>query len=110
MARSLLPGSELTSRTQSQAISERTGLPGRFAPDPDTVVPGSGQAKSPVSASTQSQQPAPHLRVVSRREKGKSCPTRPRGKETAFRVPQGGAAVGVRDALGGAPGRFVSSG
>jgi hypothetical protein len=28
----------------------------------------------------------------------------------AFRVPQGGAAVGVRDALGGAPGRFVRSG
>jgi hypothetical protein len=32
------------------------------------------------------------------------------GREVAFRVPQGGAAVGVRDVLGGAPGRFVSSG
>jgi hypothetical protein len=52
---------------------------------------------------------APHLRVVSRKEKGKSS-LPGRSKEKAFHVPQGGAAVGVRDAIGRPPRRFVSAG
>ena len=36
----------------------------------------------------------PHLRVVSRRERGKKLPYPARGREEAFPVPQGGAAVG----------------
>lgn len=49
---------------------------------------------SGMQAPPQLQVPAPHLRVVSRRERGKKLPYPARGREEAFPVPQGGAAVG----------------
>lgn len=69
----------------------RGGLPGPSGPDPGTVGDVVGQLGIPVTVTAigvvkppQLQVPAPHLRVVSRREKGKSCPTGPHGQVGVF--------------------------
>ena len=63
-------------------VGKLSGLPGPSGPDPGTVVRAGGDRQaSGMRIPPQIQQPAPHLRVVSRREMGKSYPTRPDRQE-----------------------------
>jgi hypothetical protein len=84
-ARALLTNGEGNRPHSHNQVDKRNGLPGPSGPDPGTVVQDGGdrQARG-MRIPPQIQQPAPHLRVVSRREMGKSYPTRPDRQEGSF--------------------------
>jgi hypothetical protein len=74
-ARHRLPGRPGRGRTRARSTRTWCGLPGPSGPDPGTVVRARGVVQgSGMRAPPQIQQPAPHLRVVSRREIGKKLP------------------------------------
>jgi hypothetical protein len=84
-ARVLLTNRERNRPHSRNQVGKLSGLPGPSGPDPGTVVRASDNRQaSGMRIPPQIQQPAPHLRVVSRREMGKSCPTRPDGQGGSF--------------------------